>query len=165
MIRGRVRGPNNLPSMKRCGFTTWVESKHWMAAAIVLCWRCTAQRRRFVRACHNGFHLRNRKGGNPETSEVSWSPPKTFEKKNSSFQRKGCKTTVPYVCVCVIFILKWCVSDSWFAQKKQREQQDHECDEGEWCKGPIFEGGLCRCFRKFGQPVEIGSFSWLRLVL
>lgn len=109
MIRGRVRGPNNLPSMKRCGFTTWVESKHWMAAAIVLCWRCTAQRRRFVRACHNGFHLRNRKGGNPETSEVSWSPPKTFEKKNSSFQRKGCKTTVPYVCVCNFYLEVMCI--------------------------------------------------------
>lgn len=87
-------------------------------------------------------------------------------KKKLKFSAQGMQNNSAIcVCVCVIFILKWCVSDSWFAQKKQREQQDHECDEGEWCKGPIFEGGLCRCFRKFGQPVEIGSFSWLRLVL
>lgn len=166
MIRGRVRGPNNLPSMKRCGFTTWVESKHWMAAAIVLCWRCTAQRRRFVRACHNGFHLWNRKDGKPGNFGSFLVASQNLWKKKLKFSAQGMQNNSAIcVCVCVIFILKWCVSDSWFAQKKQREQQDHECDEGEWCKGPIFEGGLCRCFRKFGQPVEIGSFSWLRLVL
>ena len=177
MIRGRViQDPTTCHRCKSCGSTTRVESKHWLAATIVLCWRCTAQRRvPFVRsACHNGFHLWNRKDGNPETLEVSRRLPKPFRKKlkhlkkELPFQRKRCKTTVAiFVCVCVInlHLEVMCI---WLMICPKRNRENNkimnvmkENDAGD----PSLKGGLCRCFRKFGQPVEIGSFSWLRLVL